>query len=514
METAPILDTDEVHLRLPAASGGGALGEVPVASAPTPSKIGFINVVAKTLTGQAFHLQARQTDTIWSVKAEINRQGRIPPARQRIVLGGDDLADERSLIDCGVVDGTTLSLVMKLEEQPVLDAALAAKMEAHGLTEAEQLQLHGEGVVDVETFASLRDADFETSAIDIDARRQEKLHRDRAAARARYEQAFAQKAAEHATASEEQVQGFLDQAGLSAQGREAVRGLRDLEALRQLDLASMAELGLNIVDRRKLDELRTSDEVRRAQAPVLEEVMLEEVMTEPERARREAAAEGLRPAVRQRVRDALSTEARAALDEQLREVVGPSYHGGTGDVAAIERLAAEGAIPSRDLTLSAARKGHSGAVSALVRLGADLDTREGPLHDGWTALMFAALNGRVEMARALLAGGADRTLRFTGGHPHFPYQYTGKTALEMAEFVERYHTEEQKQGKAEVAALLREPERASMRQARETYREARQRQAERDRQMQETEERQRRERQRREAEEARRKAEGCCCVIA
>ena len=62
----------------------------------------------------------------------------------------------------------------------------------HGLTEAEQLQLHGEGVVDVETFGLLRDADFETSGIDIEARRQEKLRRDRAAERARYEQAVAQ----------------------------------------------------------------------------------------------------------------------------------------------------------------------------------------------------------------------------------------------------------------------------------------------------------------------------------
>merc|ERR1711969_31119 len=159
----------------------------PLASAPTPSQLGFINVVAKTLTGQAFQLQARPTDSIESIKAQINRQGQIPPARQRIVLGGDDLADERSLADCGVVDGTALSLVMKLEEQTVLDAALAAAMEAHGLTEAE-LQQHGEGVVDVETFGLLRDADFETSGIDIEARRQEKLRRDRTAARSRHAQ--------------------------------------------------------------------------------------------------------------------------------------------------------------------------------------------------------------------------------------------------------------------------------------------------------------------------------------
>eukprot|EP01045_Picozoa_sp_COSAG04_P005670 COSAG04_NODE_266_length_18562_cov_11.848995_9_plen_47_part_00 len=46
----------------------------------------------------------------------------------------------------------------------------------------------------------------------------------------------------------------------------------------------------------------------------------------------------------------------------------------------------------------------------------------------------------MECARALLAGGADRTLRPTGG------PYAGKTALEIAE----------EEGQAEVAALLRE----------------------------------------------------------
>ena len=82
-------------------------------------------------------------------------------------------------------------------------------------------------------------------------------------------------------------------------------------------------------------------------------------------------------------------------------------------------------------------EGHAGAVSALVRLGADLDATN---ILGQTALMRAARNGRVECARALLAGGADRTLRATGGN------WKGKTALEIAE----------EEGQAEVAALLRE----------------------------------------------------------
>ena len=65
--------------------------------------------------------------------------------------------------------------------------------------------------------------------------------------------------------------------------------------------------------------------------------------------------------------------------------------------------------------------------------------------------------------------------------------WNGRTALVIGEAY----------ANAEVVALLRKPESASMRQAREAHREARQRQE-----------------QERAEEEARRKAEECCCVIA
>ena len=87
----------------------------------------------------------------------------------------------------------------------------------------------------------------------------------------------------------------------------------------------------------------------------------------------------------------------------------------------------------------AASHGHAGAVSALLKLGADLDAREDSVY-GYTALITATQHGQVDIVRALLAGGADRTLRATGGF------YYKKTALEIAE----------KMNKEEIAALLRE----------------------------------------------------------
>ena len=86
--------------------------------------------------------------------------------------------------------------------------------------------------------------------------------------------------------------------------------------------------------------------------------------------------------------------------------------------------------------------------------GADLDARH-PVH-GTTALMVAARDGQVECVRALLAGGADRTLRGTGGIRE------GQTALEIAEEKKKKASWESDQEFAtkqkrcaEVAALLR-----------------------------------------------------------
>lgn len=130
------------------------------------------------------------------------------------------------------------------------------------------------------------------------------MRQERAAAAAAYERAVY-----------DQTQGLLDEAGLSPQGREVVRRLRELEVLRRLDLAGMAELGLNVVDRRKLEALCNSEAVQQATTPVLqhvvaEEVTMEEVMTEPERQRRGAE--------RQR-REAYAEQQRQVLERQEQQ---------------------------------------------------------------------------------------------------------------------------------------------------------------------------------------------------
>ena len=69
--------------------------------------------------------------------------------------------------------------------------------------------------------------------------------------------------------------------------------------------------------------------------------------------------------------------------------------------------------PTADLACELARAAidWTGVMDALKR-GADVDT---PSHDGWTALMWAACLGRVDLVRRLLARGASVEARNADG---------------------------------------------------------------------------------------------------
>eukprot|EP01045_Picozoa_sp_COSAG04_P010097 COSAG04_NODE_608_length_12095_cov_54.626709_10_plen_499_part_00 len=141
-----------------------------------------------------------------------------------------------------------------------------------------------------------------------------------------------------------------------------------------------------------------------------------------------------------------------ALDGQLWEAARE------GDAPAIERLVGEGASPDAKskALYKAAEGGHTAAVMALLRLGADPNATDGwtalvaallqggaavdaaGSMSGETALMRAAESGHCRSARLLLEAGADAALRRTAGRAK------GKTALELAE----------EAGKSEVVALL------------------------------------------------------------
>lgn len=83
-----------------------------------------------------------------------------------------------------------------------------------------------------------------------------------------------------------------------------------------------------------------------------------------------------------------------------------------------------------------ALRGSSKAAAWLVSRGAALDRTA---KYGLSALMLAVINDRPEIVRALIDGGADRSIRGTGA-PGF----SGKTALDLATAA----------GRTEIARLI------------------------------------------------------------
>ncbi|AXA50779.1 ubiquitin-like protein Nedd8 [Malassezia restricta] len=71
-------------------------------------------IKVKTLTGKEIELHVESTDKILRIKERVEEKEGIPPAQQRLIFGGKQMADDKVVKDYGIEGGTVLHLVLSL----------------------------------------------------------------------------------------------------------------------------------------------------------------------------------------------------------------------------------------------------------------------------------------------------------------------------------------------------------------------------------------------------------------